>query len=447
MAAAAADAGSPAAANLTAFVRIAPDNTITIIAKNPEIGQGIKTMLPMLIAEELDVDWGQVRIEQAMLDAGKYGQQFAGGSMATPLNWDPLRRVGAAARQMLVTAAAQTWSVPASECQTARASCATRPATKASPMANWRRRRPRSRCLTSRASRSRIRRLQDHRPVAESVDNPVDRNGQAAVRHRCDAPRHALCRVREVPGVRRQGDQRQYDAIKALPGIKHAFVVKGGDNPQGLVDGVAIVADNWWLANKARDKLEVKWDEGATATQSSTEIRPRRGHARASGSRYLPAPRRRRQGGVGKGGPCGRGGLFLSVPAAYPMEPQNCTAHVHDGKIEFWVPTQNPGPGAQIVATTMGVDVSDVIVHMTRCGGGFGRRLRNDFMAEAAWIAKTVGAPVKLLWTRADDIRHDFYRPAGFHFFKGGLDADGKLIAFADHFVTFGKGGQPATRP
>jgi isoquinoline 1-oxidoreductase subunit beta len=446
-----------AAAAINAFIRIAPDGTVTIMSKNPEIGQGIKTMLPMVIAEELDVEWKNVRIEQAPLDAAKYGRQFAGGSTATPLNYEPLRRVGAAGRQMLVAAAAQSWHVAAAECRTEAGIVHHPKSGRSLPYG----------ALAAQAATMKVPdlasvSLKDPKSFKiigkrlPGVDNAKIVTGQKLFGIDVTVPGMLYAVFQKCPVFGGKVVMANLDAVKALPGVHDAFFVRASEanpsgDPQGLNDGVAIVAKSWWAASRAREKLAISWDEGPVAAQSSA------GFA-ADAARLgqgAPATYLRRDGDVTAA--LTRAARVVEAAYSYPflphidLEPQNCTAHFQDGKVVFWAPTQNPGPGAQLVATALGIKESDVTVNMTRVGGGFGRRLRNDFMAEAAWISKQVGAPVKLLWNRQDDMQHDFYRPAGFHFFKGGLDNKGRLVAFSDHFVTFGAGGKrirglPSTR-
>ena len=229
------------------------------------------------------------------------------------------------------------------------------------------------------------------------------------------------------------------EAIKALPGVRQAFVVEGGTNLGGLMPGVAILADSWWQAKSARLKLKVTWDEGATAQQGSASFA-----TQAAALATRPAQRSLRKDGDVATALAGAaktitGDYFYPFIAHASLEPQNCTAHMKaDGQLEIWAPSQAPAGGRALVAQTLGIKDTDITVHITRSGGGFGRRLANDYMVEAAWIAKVAGVPVKLLWTREDDMQHDFYRPAGYHYFTGGLDAAGKVVAWRDHFVSFG---------
>jgi isoquinoline 1-oxidoreductase beta subunit len=241
------------------------------------------------------------------------------------------------------------------------------------------------------------------------------------------------------------------EAIKALPGVRDAFVVEGTSNLNGLMPGVAIVAESTWAAFSARRQLKVTWDEGPVAKESWDDF-----VAQANAIAKRPGAIQLRKDGDLLSA---FAGAAKTVEAAYSypfvshasIEPQNCTAWYRDGALEIWAPTQNPAAGQNLVASTLGIPKDKIALHITRSGGGFGRRLSADYIVEAAAIAMRVNAPIKLTWSREDDLRHDHYRAGGFHYLRGAVDAKGKLTAWHNHFVTFAnrvmRDGQSVLQP
>jgi isoquinoline 1-oxidoreductase beta subunit len=435
---------------LNAYVKVGSDGIVTIVSKNPEIGQGIKTMLPMLIAEELDVDWKNVRIEQADNDPKTFGRQFAGGSMATPTHWEELRRVGAVARAMLIQAAATAWNCAPGDCHTAPGQVIHKTSGKKASYASLA-----AQCASVTPPDPKSLTLKDPKtyriigtPIAQ-YDTQKIVTGQPLFGIDVRRPGMLFATFERAPVFGAKVASADLAAAQKVKGVRKAFVVAGdsaaltpapGQIGGGLVPGVAVVADTWWAAKKGRDQLKTQWQAHPTSAQSSEGFRARAKELAAG----APARTPRNDGDI-EGA---LKGAAKTVEAAYEypflshanLEPQNCTAEWKDGKLEIWAPTQFPEPGRQLCAKTLGVKPEDITIHMIRCGGGFGRRLANDYMVEAAWIAREAGAPVKLLWTREDDMQHDIYRPGGFHFLRGGVDASGAVVAWHDHFVSFGEG-------
>jgi isoquinoline 1-oxidoreductase subunit beta len=432
---AAEEAAATAAFSPNSFIRITPEGLVTILAKNPEVGQGVKTSLPMIIAEELEIPWEKVTVEQAPVNQAAFGQQMAGGSMSTPNNYDRLRRMGAIARTMLVEAGAKEWSVPADECEAVAGEVIHKPSGKKLAYG----------ALAAAASKLpvpdersvKLKKVEDFKLLGKrisGVDNPKIVTGQPLFGIDQKQPGLKYAAYVRCPVFTGKVKDADLDAVKKMPGVSDAFVIEGTGDHYGLLPGVAIIAIDTWSAFKAKDALKVSWESdtkesSAEHARKAAEAMPGQGkEIRKTGEPDFPDD-----------------GKTVTAEYHYPhlshanLEPQNCTAVFKDGALEMWAPTQNPGSGIDGISRALKIPKEKITVHMTRIGGGFGRRLMGDFMVECAAIAQKLdGTPVKLTWTRDQDLGHDYYRAGGWHRFRGRVDDAGKLVTWADHFVTFG---------
>jgi isoquinoline 1-oxidoreductase beta subunit len=425
-----------------AYIQISADRLL-VYAQNPEMGQGVKTALPMVIVEELDAAWKDVRVEQSPIDADVYGRQVAGGSKSIPTTWDPLRRAGATARAMLVAAAASRWNLPSFECKTSNshvehASSGLRLHYRelASDAAKQKIPHPSTLHLKQRGEYTLLgTRITGVDNYALVTGQPLFGSDQVipgmkyAIYHKCPATGGTVVKA-------------NLEEIRALPDVVDTFVLEGNGMVTELMPGVAIVANSTWAAIEAKRKLKVTWDESNAAKDSWENTAAKaRSIAKAPGEETI-VDTGNVERAFAEAASTVEGFYTYKFVSHAQLEPQNCTASYKDGRIELWAPTQTPQRGLKSVANILDIDEPKVSVHQMRGGGGFGRRLYNDFMCEAAAISKKIKAPVKLQWTREDDMAHDLYRAGGFHALKGTVDDKGRLSGWYDHFITFSPDGR-----
>jgi isoquinoline 1-oxidoreductase subunit beta len=419
---------------LNAWVRIARDNRVTLILGKSEMGQGIMTALPMILAEELYLDWKNVRIEQAPTNPNIY-DHGTGGSGSISGSWLPLRRAGAAAREMLVSAAAARWNVNPNTCVAkdggvlhgARKNFLTYgelvedaaklpiPDFNTVPLKN-------SDDFTIVGHDT--RRFEAHGKATGTAKFGID--------SRMTGMQYAVIARCPVFG----GKLKSFDAAKAkaVPGVKEVIAIDPVGPGAFTAGGVAVLADNSWAAMQGRKALQTSWDEGPAASESTDSLRKQFLDNAAKPGKVV------RNDGDAE---AALSAAAKKIEATYEfpfaahatMEPMNCTVHIRPDGAEAWIPTQAPQWAQEIIAKVSGLAPDKVIVHTTLMGGGFGRRYQADFVMEAAQVAKASGKPVMVLWTRDDDMQHGFYRPASYHRFTGALDEKGNLAAWK-HFQT-----------
>jgi len=405
-----------------AWVHIADDNTITLISARSEMGQGVYTSMPMLIAEELNVDLRTVQV--VIAPPGKeyvnslLGAQITGGSTSVRDAWEKLRVAGAQVREMLVSAAAARWNVdPAT--LTAANGKVTGPGGKSATYGQ----------LAADAAKLPVPEkppLKDPSKFAivgkrtKRLDTPSKVNGTAEYGIDVKLPGMLYASIEQCPVIGGKVDSFDGAAAKAMPGV--VDVVQ-------LPDGVAVVADTYWHAFKARKALTVRWNEGPGASLTTAQMAESNRDA-ATKSKVIVIKANGDVDAAMKGAvKVVKAEYTLPLLSHAPLEPMNFTAHVANGKALLIGPTQFQQGAEGVVAATLGMKPEDITIKTTFLGGGFGRRLELDFIAQAALVSKAVGKPVKVLWTREDDMTHDFYRPMALNQLEAGLDAQGKPVA------------------
>ena len=377
--AAAADAAATGDFSPNAFVRIARTGAVTIVSKQPEMGQGVKTSLPMIIAEQLEVPWKDIAIEQGDFDEKKYGGQSAGGSQSTPSNYDNFHVLGATVRTMLVEAAAQTWGVPASECRAEKATvihtsgkslkygqlvakAATLPV-------------PAKEAVT-------LKQPKDFTLLGTRIsqfDTPKIVTGKSLFGIDIRLPGMLYAIYEKCPAFGGKVVSANLNEIKALPGVKDAFILEGNGKVKELVPGVAIIADSTWSAFSARKQLKITWNEGTVVNESWESFL-----TQAKEKSTQPGGKTLRKDGDPDAA-LASAAKTVEAQYRYPfishanLEPQNTTAHWHDGIMEIWSPIQIPSIGTGMVNRVLGIAPEKIKLHLSRAGGGFGRRIGADY--------------------------------------------------------------------
>lgn len=414
---------------LNAFVRIAPDNTVTVIANHSEMGQGVYTSIPMIVADELDADWNLVRVEPAPVDAAynhtAFGMQMTGGSTSTDTEWDRLRKMGASARAMLIAAAAEKWSVPSDSCKTAGSMVIHEASGRKITYGE----------LAEAASHLSVpgeiplKERSQYKIIGKPVkrlDSPLKANGKAIFGIDVARPDMLTAVIARPPVFGAKVKSLDPQSAKASPGVRHVVQVD---------TGVAVIADNFWSAKKGRDALKVEWDEGPLSALDSIQIRKEYAAlAKTAGTtaQMIGDPQ-----SVKPSAKTLEADYELPYLAHATMEPLNCVADVRPDSCEIWTGTQFQTGDRDVAVKVTGLKPEQVQLHTTYLGGGFGRRAVTDnhFVKEAVQASKAVGKPVKVVWTREDDIRGGYYRPMWADHISASLDASGNPVTWEHTIV------------
>ena len=414
-----------------AYIHVKPDGKISLIVAKSEMGQGIKTGLAMILAEEAEVDFNSVSVEQAETRPDIYEHMGTGGSGSTMENFFPLRRAGATVRELMITAAAQKWKVSKKECEAKKGTVvhedSGRKATYGELVAAARKLPVPDPEKVELKDESQFALIGHATP---RVDIPSKVNGSAGFGIDVRVPGMLFAVVARCPTF--GGKPAKFDAAKAkaTAGVRDVFEIPALGADMFTAGGVVVVADSTWSAMKGRDALQITWDNGKAASESTAALRE---SLRAAAAKRGKSVRNDGNVDAEMAKSAKRVEAVYEVPflAHATMEPMNITVHARAGEAEVWAPTQSPDWVQRTVAKILALDPQKVAVHTTLMGGGFGRRYTADYPAEAAQIAKVVGKPVQLVWSREDDMTHDFYRPAACHAMRGAVDASGRPVVWA----------------